>query len=251
MYKPVYRTDRKGVPILSKNEIDQLAENYIRDFCPEAMENPMQIDIDSFAQNYLGMKQDFQYLSNNGVYLGMTVFNDTDKVIVYNPESNTAEYISAEARTMIIDNNLLEERQERRYRFTVPHECGHDIFHTQYFGYNPDQMSFLENQEPMIKCRTANLNENKRPAVWDDKATMEWQANFFASALLMPKSMVIKLVKEENELLKNLKYRWFDISNDELTIIRISRTFNVSEEAARYRLQGLGLIGNNSQISVQ
>lgn len=251
MYKPVYRTGRNGVPILSKNEIDQFAENYIWDFCPEAMKDPMQIDIDSFAQNYLGMKQDFQYLSHNGVYLGMTVFNDTDKVIVYNPESNTAEYISAEARTMIIDNNLLEERQERRYRFTVPHECGHDIFHTQYFGYNPDQMSFIENQEPMIKCRTANLNGNTRPVVWDDKNTMEWQANYFASAILMPKTMVIEIVRADEEFLRSLARRCFDMSDDNLKVLLLNRTFNVSEEAARYRLQGLGLIGNNSQISIQ
>ena len=38
-----------------------------------------------------------------GVYLGMTVFNDTDKVPVYDPIQNRAEYISARANTIIID----------------------------------------------------------------------------------------------------------------------------------------------------
>lgn len=250
MYKPVYKICKNGVPYLTKKEMDEIAENFIWDFCPEAMRTPMQIDIDSFAQNYLGMKQDFQYLSHNGVYLGMTVFNDTNKVIIFNPETWEADYISAEARTIIIDNNLLEENQEHRYRYTMGHECGHDIYHTQYFGYSPDQISFFEEREPMIKCRIVNLNGNKKPEVWDDKSTMEWQANYMASALLMPKSMVIKVVKEENELLKSLKYRWFDMSNDELTIIRISRLFNVSEEAARYRLHGLGLIGKENQLSI-
>lgn len=55
----------------------------------------------------------------------MTVFNDTNKVPVYIHETNIEEYISAKARTVIIDNNLLEEYQEHRYRYIM----GHDIFH--------------------------------------------------------------------------------------------------------------------------
>ena len=49
----------------------------------------------------------------------MTVFNDTDRVPVYDPIQNRAEYISARANTIIIDRTLLEENQEHRYRFTV------------------------------------------------------------------------------------------------------------------------------------
>lgn len=45
----------------------------------------MVIDIDGFAQSYLGLTQDFQYLSHNGIYLGMMIFNDTNKVPVYDP----------------------------------------------------------------------------------------------------------------------------------------------------------------------
>ena len=251
MYKPVYKTGKKGVPILSKKEMDESAENFIWDFHPEAMKTPMQIDIDSFAQNYRGLKQDFQYLSHNGVYLGMTVFNDTDKVVIFDPNTLRAEYISAEARTIIIDNNLLEENQEHRYRYTMGHECGHDIYHTQYFGYNPDQISFLEEKEnePMIKCRVVNLNGVKKPVVWDEKNTMEWQANYMASSLLMPKSMVIKAVNDDNDTFYNMRH-FFNVPKAELTVIMVSRLFNVSEEAARYRLQGLGLIGKENQLSI-
>ena len=64
------------------------------------------MDIEGFIEFYLGMTPDYQYLSHNGVYLGMTVFNDTNKVPVYDPATNRAEYISAKARTVIIDNRL-------------------------------------------------------------------------------------------------------------------------------------------------
>lgn len=88
----------------------------------EALRTPQEIDIDLFVQDYLGMEQDFQYLSHCGLYLGMTVFNETDKIPVYNPAKYCAEYISAKANTVIIDNSLLEENQEHRYRFTMGHE---------------------------------------------------------------------------------------------------------------------------------
>ena len=82
MYRPVITRKRSGVPVLSRKEIDGIGENLVGDFMPDALITPQEIDIDSFAQNYLGMDQDFQYLSHCGVYLGMTVFNDTQKPIL-------------------------------------------------------------------------------------------------------------------------------------------------------------------------
>ncbi len=236
MYNPRFRVKRNGVPILNKQEIDVIGEELIRDFCPKAMEVPMEIDIDGFVERYLGMTQDFQYLSHCGVYLGMTVFNDTNKIPVYNPSKHCAEYASAKARTVIIDSLLLEEGQEHRYRFTMGHEGGHDIFHSRYFGYDPNQFSFFDRGEtPMIQCRTDIQRENRKPVEqWTDKDRMEWQANRLSSALLMPKSMVLKLVESlppQDKLFRDATYA-----------IKVSKTFNVSSEAAKYRLLELGIV---------
>ena len=92
--------------MLSRKEIDVIGQNIVGDFMPEALKSPQEIDIDLLAQDYLGMDQDFQYLSHCGVYLGMTVFNDTDKVPVYDPQNNCADYISAKAHTVIIDKTI-------------------------------------------------------------------------------------------------------------------------------------------------
>ena len=67
-----------GVPILSKAEIDAIGERFVQDFQPEVLTNPSPVDIEGFIEFYLGMTPDYQYLSHNGVYLGMTVFNDTN-----------------------------------------------------------------------------------------------------------------------------------------------------------------------------
>jgi Zn-dependent peptidase ImmA (M78 family) len=59
---------------------------------------------------------------------------------------------------------------------------------------------------------------------------MEWQANYMSSALLMPKSTVIKLIDELN-IQQGLSNNFFKVD-----------AANVSWKAAEYRLRGLGLI---------
>ncbi|MCU6720111.1 hypothetical protein OCV67_09220 [Porcipelethomonas ammoniilytica] len=103
------------------------------------MKNPSPVDIDGFLENYLGTTPDY----HNGIYLGMTVFHDTNCIPVYDLANNRAEYISAKANTVIFDSRLLEENQEHRYRFTAGHEAGHVVFHTPYFAYDPNQRNRL------------------------------------------------------------------------------------------------------------
>ena len=239
MYKPHFRVSKSGVPILSKNEINAAAERFVADFQPSALSNPEPLDIESFMENYLGMTPDFQYLSHNGIYLGMTVFNDTDKVPVYDPQTNRAEYISARANTVIIDRRLIEDdRQEHRCRFTQGHECGHGIWHSQYFYRDSNQISCLEpSTAPLIQCRMDMGNTQRRadPRYWTDKERMEWQANAMSSALLMPRP-VVRMLFETNS---GTGSRVSQIAN---TIFDLVGECNVSSEAALYRLIDIGLI---------
>lgn len=234
MFKPTFKTNAKSMPILSRAQIDQIGEGLVRDFKPEAMQEPSEIDIDRFITRYLEMEQDFQYLSHCGIYLGMTVFCDSDRVVVFNPEQECAEYISAKAGTVIIDNSLLVENQEHRYRFTAAHEAAHGVLHAAYFVHNG-----WENAS-MVQCRadsyqvTRNTAANRTDAEW-----IEWQANCLASAILMPRSMVIKAARraEQNSYSVNAALE---------AVIRI---FNVSNDAAYYRLQDLNLIPQKNKAS--
>ena len=237
MYVPRFRVKRSGVPILSKKEIDAIAHKYVRDFQPQALTDPQPLMLEEFIECYLHMTPDYQYLSNNGIYLGMTVFNDTDRVIVYCPETNTAEYIHADAHTVIIDRRLIEdEKQEHRYRYTLGHEGGHEVFHAQAFCVNPDQLSLLEPvQTPVIQCRVDSSKTRRvDPTKWGDRDWMEWQANVFASALLMPSDAV--------EIIYNSSNQTTRIARNYAAINSMVDVFNVSTEAATYRLKDLGYI---------
>lgn len=233
MYRPSFRTNRNNVPILTREEIDFHAENFLNDYNPYLLKTPMEIDIDDFAFNYLKLKQDFQYLSHNGIYLGMMVFNDTKSVIVYVPEKNQADFLDVKANTIIIDNYLLENNKEHPYRFTVGHECGHYIYDYKYYAYNPDQISLFKDEKPLIRCRVLAEYKKKHRTEWNSTDSMEWQANYFSSGILMPKSKVIEI---SNSITKRNEFR------EKKLITIISDIFNVSEESAEYRLNDLGLI---------
>ena len=247
MYIPHFRKSSQNVPILSGKEINDIAEKFILDFSPDLIHHPQEVNIEAFLECYLGLQLDYQYLSNDCRYLGMTVFNDTDKVIVYIPEFERAEYIHADHGTVIIDTNLLEEKQEHRYRFTLGHECGHWIFHRAYYGYDPYQLTLFELNTPYVQCREINGNYlDSNTKNWDSLRWMEWQADKFSAAILMPKTAVKCLLGHNNT---------FNSSSDAYPAIRsVAQVFNVSMQAAYYRLCDLQVIAktvtnDNIQLS--
>lgn len=238
MYVPHFRKKRNNVPILRKNEIDEIAEEYVFDYCPEAVCNPQPIDIDFFIEGYLGLTLDYHFLSNNGMYLGMTVFNDTSKIPVFIPEEGRADYLSASSGTVIIDTFLTTEDNINRYRYTCGHEAGHWIFHRAFYDYNPNQLTLFEMDVPYMVCRELSPKELIPNAnTWDDMRWMEWHADKFSSCFLMPKTAVINLIRQA------------DISTEcEARIIHlVSAAFQVSEAAAMYRLMDLGILRSSTQ----
>lgn len=239
MYTPSFRVKKNGVPVISKKELDIIGERFVRDFQPEVLTNPAPVDIERFIECYLGMTPDYQLLSHNGVYLGMTVFNDTNKVPIYDPATNRAEYITAKARTVIIDSRLLDESQQHRYRFTLGHEGGHDILHSGFFSYNPDQLSIYDTPlPPMIQCRVDNASpRTTNTKQWDDHDWMEWQANRLCSAILMPESAIRLIANKYNN-----KGKLVNPVSRCLLVAQISSLFNVSISAATYRLKELGYV---------
>lgn len=233
---------KNGIPVLSKDEIDNIGEQFVAEYCPNALISPMALEIDDFTQSFLGLKQDYQYLSHNGTYLGMIVFEDTHKIPVFDPLNKRAEYISAQAGTIIIDAGLLEEEQERRYRFTVGHEAAHSILHSEYFTNRKNITGVTS--FPSVKCRVNDSRMNKiRISAWSDYDWMEWQADRLSSAILMPASMVRKIVEQDLE--ENSAFKAAG------RIISVHQKFNVSIQAAEIRLRELGLIKEFSQYDIQ
>ena len=88
-------------------------------------------------------------------------------------------------RRIVIDESLDPEEnpsKEGRYRFTLAHEGGgHWRLHRHLFAKDPAQVSFFnEPAPPSVVCRSSQAKE-----------PVEWQADFYASCLLMPRKLVM------------------------------------------------------------
>ncbi len=72
-----------------------------------------------------------------------------------------------------------------RYRFTLSHELGHWCLHRDFLLARSAQLSLFDaTNEPSVICRAG------------DTAPEEWQANTFASYLLMPEQMIFDAWEE-------------------------------------------------------
>ena len=99
-------------------------------------------------------------------------------------------------------------------------------------------------REANVKCRAISIEGKIKPLEkWNDDDSMEWQANYFSSALLMPKSMVMQMCNDK-KLINQLEYESLGITVifNNLLVVKVAEIFNVSFKAAEVRLSNLNLL---------
>ncbi|NLE59239.1 MAG: ImmA/IrrE family metallo-endopeptidase [Planctomycetes bacterium] len=89
-----------------------------------------------------------------------------------------------EQRVVGIDRSLdpaVHPNKRGRYHFTLAHEAGHWRLHRRYYVANPYRGELFTDNTP-LPAHVCRSSEVKKP--------VEWQADFFAAAILMPRPMV-------------------------------------------------------------
>lgn len=190
-------------------------------------------------------------------------FDDTHKLFGIPRDSRDADILGAiffDERRIVIDESLDPEERpaiEGRYHFTLAHEGGgHWRLHRTIFAKNAAQGALFGGPEaPSFVCRSSEAKNRE-----------EWQADFYASCLLMPKNLVIAAWRErfgnaKPRILKRKKQptvpedanneiaaviRKFEQQRDDDTLQEFVRPFaamfKVSPAAMRIRLEKLGLL---------
>ena len=250
----------KIVPYLAEEAIEKDAESLLAEFAHArdvVIEPP--IPIEDIIEKHLKLSVEFDDthslfgIPRSGLNLGE------------GPDILGAMFF--DEKRIVIDESLDPEEypaKEGRYRFTLAHEGGgHWRLHRHLFAKDAAQTSLFSGQStPSVICRS---NQAKEP--------VEWQADFYASCLLMPRKLVFKAWYEQFgshdpfifELHKNSpiasqhRSNWVHISTalgrsfgdakepqHMISFNRISRKlatiFDVSTEAMRIRLEKLGLL---------
>lgn len=250
---PEYRlkhNKKENTLILSASDIEKHASNFLQEYSKSnqnySITNPQQTPIEEIIEIYCDISMDFQTFANSAI-LGMTTFSNGNIEIVNN---GIKQFHSIEKNTIIISNELAEDERKRgRFFYTLAHEFGHCFYHKKLFEEIDDsnQLLLFENKPENIKSITCH-RDNIENLIFlsTEKNWTEWQADYFASCILMPKEAVQEFWKTyitESEFVfgENVKpylYGMSKLKQDSLFAEFID-TFKVSKQAARIRLEKL------------
>lgn len=191
---------------------------------PVSKENVYQVDPEYVAEAIFHLSVEHFHLSRNGSILGMTAPTEFG-VEVFNENMESCFYF-LDGNTILIEQDLISENVPiGRYNYTVIHEVAHQIL----FHLN-------------IRILPKTVLRQYPSQEWD---WGEWQADTLASAILMPESLVRKVMAYVrlphriyllDSLLHPEEYRKFC---DAAAILGVSKT------ALSVRLKQLGLLEHN------
>lgn len=221
---------------LSRAYIEDFASAVLEQYNPDYRTVPQGLDVYDFTENFMELGMDFQNLSQDQSVLGLTVFND-GICYVWNDDLTLKTPIKVKNGTVILDKSLLDQRCDGRERFTVLHECSHQILHRSIFSMpKPDVQSGI------LTCAQRDISSERMQLV-TSRDWIEWQANTLAAAILMPLEAVKHLFFERIGVSQSGSQAPYGMTFGlNLIVFDMSNVFGVSMQAMKIRLLQLGLI---------
>ena len=216
------------IPIISKEQLDDVAEGFLEKYYPEALEKPMAVPACVVARR-MGLNIKEVHITKTSSVFGQIYFSDCETQY-YDSDTGTYKNLSIKEGTMLVDPSVYFMRSVGSMNNTIIHECIHWEKHRKFFElekiYNIDFNS--------ISCQVQEgtiAETNRSPLDW-----MEWQANALAPRILMPaKQTRLKI----DELID--KYKSDNIADTmQLVVLELSEFFKVSRLAAKIRMIDLG-----------
>ena len=202
------------VRFLRKWVIENNANALLKQFIHEAGKIECPVPVEEVVM-FLGLSLDYDNLSQR-----------------FGIEGEVLGCLNVETKEIFIEENLLPEvnplAREGRYRFTVGHETGHWVLHRDLVN-DPGQATLFETQQSTIVCQSSS-----------NKPWIEWQADYFSTCLLMPRTWIYQTIDRQN--LRSLP--------PEKIVYHISELFEVSKQAAGIRLEELGMIENSGRVAI-
>ena len=122
-------------PVMYDREIDELAHAVLNDYRPELLEEPGIIDFEHFLESYLEAEIDFHDIYNDDPkhpVLALTAFTEGD-IDVFDKENERITTAYVPARSVVIDNAVIDSEIEGVARFSALHEAGHLTLHWRVF----------------------------------------------------------------------------------------------------------------------
>ena len=237
------------IPYLSYESLDSYAEELVRDFAPNALEIPGELDVDKFVEFYLRLAVNYRRICFDRKIMGITAFND-GTVEVMNEDTGLSENLPVKTGTVIIDPSLLVKRNVPRLRFTMLHEGSHWLLHKKAFAEdNPfGSAGIYENQ--FIAAKEGRIDYSRSQKENTDIERMERQADFLSAAILMNRPALRMAFKDFFKFYSEKPRRiirgtsGMDDCYAQQLPEYVAKIFGVSKRAALIRLEKLTAIVN-------
>lgn len=218
------------IPYIGADDYDAVAEEFLDKYYPEALEEPMPIEINQLLEN---MALKLCYAPMGESTFAKMYFRESEELIYTGAVETETAVI--EPGTILVNREMSVFRNEGSLANGIIHECVHADLHSSFFELqkilNPD----IKAIECMIDDHLAEESELSKAY-----GHMERHANAIAPRVLMPARMTRKKIEE---LL--IEYH---IGNPHMTETKITSTvidelasfFHVSKQAAKIRMIDLG-----------
>ena len=216
-----------------EEEIEWMMEDELRKASLLSSVSDPAVDLGELLEGHLRVKLDLHARLDEDV-LGMTHFRSGKRPLV-----SINKELTSRAESEGASSGLLG-----RWRATLAHEAAHVVLHRVLFDVPCEQGSFFDVKEPessMLRCLMRDVSFTRGNYDWK-----EVQANRGMAGLLMPARAFRDSVRDIvnagslDDLLAEIpvsdSYEFSGFSLD------LSRRWEVSQEAARIRLETLGLL---------
>jgi Zn-dependent peptidase ImmA (M78 family) len=217
--------DENNVPFLRPEEIDERAEYMLSIFCGTCLTEPQATDLSTIIRALMDQhKVKFVFTQDLGRTSGGHKIRGR---------------ISLKDRIVWIDQSLQPSDDLHRLRFTIAHEIGHLALHRHKPIKNYDA---IEDTDEELRMEFNHASGSRQ--------IVEWQANRYASATLMPRYTVAPALRAfhgENNVHLNIGRVFVDDSPANRALYagalnHLSLIYHVSRTVVRIRLQELGLL---------
>lgn len=233
--QPGGRMDRMSdalVPIIAKEQFDDVAEAFLKDYYPEALKAAMPVPVRDLAAR-MGLTIKELHLSRHFTLFGAMVFNDCT-IEYFSYEDRKYRPMEVERGTILVDPDVYFMRNVGCWNNTVVHECVHWYRHKKHH----ELAGMYDRDAARISCQVHERDRRRRD--WTPSDWMEWHANGIAPRILMPKATTVQKIEElirQNTLLFGVNDR---LAIMESVLFELADFFQVSRTAAKIRMLDLG-----------
>ena len=241
------------VPYILYDVLEEYAEKVISIASAENLRQPVPVDVDAFLEFYLGLSVEYKKLSYDSKVLGLTAFN-AGHVQIFDEQTGLPEPFYVDAGTVIVDLSLLHKRNEARLRFTLMHEAAHWLLHQRAFSAENSFFSNEKYDNQYLAAKEGRIDYSRKQQERTDSERLERQADFLASALLMPRPALrvayrnyFRYFNEKPCRIVRGRDRMNDCHAAQLPEY-IAKQFNVSRRAALIRLEKLNAIVDKGSV---